>query len=129
MIVTVAPHAKLRRFNVNHLTGTETTREVITFVARVRELKVGLGITDNERMAQFHTTVLTLLHGSAKEAYKVAAKEAATDRRTKITEQETVQRNSGTPHVMRLQRPHVMPRRKPTLMKPLSSSKRTSKSD
>ena len=44
-------------FNVNHLTGTETTREVITFVARVRELKVGLGITDDERMAQFHTTV------------------------------------------------------------------------
>ena len=41
-------------FNVNHLTGTETTREVITFVARVRELKVGLGITDDERMAQFH---------------------------------------------------------------------------
>ena len=33
-------------FNVNHLTGTETTREVITFVARVRELKLGLGITD-----------------------------------------------------------------------------------
>ena len=24
-------------FNVNHLTGTETTREVITFIARVRE--------------------------------------------------------------------------------------------
>ena len=70
-------------FNVNHLTGTETTREVITFVARVRELKVGLGlgITDDERMAQFHTTVLTLLHGSAKEAYEVAAKEAATERR------------------------------------------------
>jgi len=78
-------------FNVNHLTtGTETTQEVITFVARVRELKVGLlGITDDERMAQFHTTVLTLLHGSAKEAYEVAAKEAATDRRTKIAEQET----------------------------------------
>ena len=71
-------------FNVNHLTGTETTREVITFIARVRELKVGLGITDDERMAQFHTTVLTLLHGSAKEAYEVAAKEAATDRRDEL---------------------------------------------
>ena len=77
-------------FNVNHLTGTETTREVITFIARVRELKVGLGITDDERMAQFHTTtVLTLLHGSAKEAYEVAAKEAATDRRDELAEQET----------------------------------------
>ena len=39
--------------------------------------------------AQFHTTVLTLLHGSAKEAYEVAAKEAATDRRTELAEQET----------------------------------------
>lgn len=76
-------------FNVNHLTGTETTREVITFVARVRELKVGLGITDDERMAQFHTTVLTLLHGSAKEAYEVAAKEAATERREELAEQQT----------------------------------------
>ena len=78
-------------FNVNHLTGTETTREVITFIARVRELKVGLGITDDQRMAQFHTTVLTLLHGSrAKEAsYEVAAKEAATDRRDELAEQQT----------------------------------------
>ena len=57
---------------------------MITFVARVRELKVGLGITDDKRMAQFHTTVLTLLHGSAKEAYEVAAKEAATDRRDEL---------------------------------------------
>ena len=41
-------------------------------------------------MAQFHTTVLTLLHGSAKEAYEVvAAKEAATDRRDKLAEQQT----------------------------------------
>ena len=43
-------------FNVNHLTGTETTRQVITFIARVRELKAGLGITEEKQMAQFHTT-------------------------------------------------------------------------
>ena len=48
-----------------------------------------LGISDDKRMAQFHTTVLTLLHGSAKEAYEVAAKEAATERRTELAEQET----------------------------------------
>ena len=54
---------------------------MITFVARVRELKVGLGITDDERMAQFHTTVLTLLHGSAKEAYQVAVSDTAETRR------------------------------------------------
>ena len=33
------------------------------------------------------TTVLTLLHGSAKEAYEVAAKEAATERREELVEQ------------------------------------------
>jgi len=68
-------------FNVNHLTGMETAREVIMFIARVRELKAGLGITEEEQMAQFHTTVLTLLHGSAKEAYQVAVSDTAETRR------------------------------------------------
>ena len=67
-------------FIVNHLTGTETPQEVITFIARVRELKKGLAIDEETQMSQFHNTVLSLLHGSAKEAYEVAATEAATDR-------------------------------------------------
>jgi len=68
-------------FIMNHLTGTETAQEVISFIARVRELKTGLAINEETQMGQFHTTVLSLLHGSAKEAYEVAATEAATDRR------------------------------------------------
>ena len=77
-------------FNVNHLTGTETTREVITFIARVRELKAGLGITEEKQMAQFHTTVLTLLHGSAKEAYQVAVSDTAETRRLAEAEEGTI---------------------------------------
>ena len=68
-------------FIMNHLTGTETAREVITFIAQVRELKMGLAIDEETQMGQFHTTVLSLLHGSVKEAYKVEANKAATARR------------------------------------------------
>ena len=77
-------------FNVNHLTGTETTREVITLIARGRELKAGLGITEDAQMAQFHTTVLTLLHGSAKEAYQVAVSHTAETRRQTEAEEATL---------------------------------------
>ena len=68
-------------FIMNHLTGTETPREVITFIARVRELKKGLAIDEETQMGQFHTTVLSLLHGSAKEAYEVEVNEVAAARR------------------------------------------------
>jgi len=68
-------------FIMNHLTGTETPREVITFISRVRELKKGLAIDEETQMGQFHTTVLSLLHGSAKEAYEVEVNEVAAARR------------------------------------------------
>ena len=41
-------------------------------------------------MAQFHTTVLTLLHGSAKEAYQVAVSDTAETRRLAEAEEATV---------------------------------------
>ena len=63
---------------------------LVTFIARVRELKAGLGITEEKQMAQFHTTVLTLLHGSAKEAYQVAVSETAETRRLAEAEEGTI---------------------------------------
>jgi len=41
-------------------------------------------------MAQFHTTVLTLLHSSAKEAYQVAVSDTAETRRETTAEEATV---------------------------------------